>query len=152
MGNDSTGTYSLGKRQHQDPHSVPAIHYQEMGHLPEDPIAARVLTANKSQYTMIEGNVYHTATNVSLVPPQVDRRVLFEDVYAGKFGGHLGDVKVCSSLNRHYWGPLMRSDIAEWYKACLVCVTCQVGSVPRPYLTPIPGGGSSDRIRVDVLQ
>ena len=104
-GNDSTRTNSLGERQCQNPHLVPAIRYQEMGHLLEDPIVARVLTANKSQYTMIEGISYHTATDGSLVPPQVDRRALFEDVYAGKFGGHLGDAKVFSSLNRHYWWP-----------------------------------------------
>ena len=76
---------------------------------------------------------------------------LFEEVHAGKFGGHLGDAKVFSSLNRHYWWPKMRSDIAGWYKACLVCATHQVGRVPKPYLTPIPVGGPFDHIGVDVL-
>ena len=129
-------------------------HYQEMGHLPEDPFAARVLAANKSQYTLIEGNLYHTPTDCSLqiVPPQVDRRALFEEVHAGKFGGHLGDAKVFSSLNRHYWWPCMRSDIAGWYKACLVCAKCQVGCAPKPYLTSIPVGGPFNCIGVDVLQ
>ena len=78
VGNDSTGTNSLGERQRQEPHLAPAIWNQEMGHLTEDPIAARVLAANNSQYTMIEGILYHTATNASLVPPQVDRRALLD--------------------------------------------------------------------------
>ena len=46
----------------------------------------------------------------------------------------------------------MRTDIEEWCRACLTCVTCRPGQAVRPALTPIPVSGPFDRVGVDVIQ
>ena len=145
---------TLGERQRQDPELASFIRYHEDGILPDDGPRARQLVATKPQYCVIEGILYHVAADGSLriVPPEADRSTLFDGVHAGKYGAHLGDAKVFSTLGRHYWWPKMRSDVASWCKSCLVCATRRVGRAPKPPLTPIPVGGPFDRIGVDVLQ
>ena len=46
----------------------------------------------------------------------------------------------------------MRSDIAKWCKACIVCATRRPGRAVKPLLTPIPVAGPFDRVGVDVIQ
>ena len=59
------------------------------------------MSASQSQFTLIEGLLYHVNSDGSLriVPPQADRRVLFDDVHSGTYGAHLGDAKTYSTLN-----------------------------------------------------
>lgn len=153
-GDKPLSTLTLSDRQHQDLQLRPLILFQEKGSLPDDPVEAKVVVASQTQYTLIDGVLYHVKSDGSLriVPPQGERRVLFDDVHSGAFGAHLGDVKTYSTLSRHYWWPRMRSDIATWSKSCLVCATRYVGKPTKPYLTPIPVGGPFDRVGVDVLQ
>ena len=153
-GDKPLSTLTLSDRQHQDLQLRPLILFQEKGSLPDDPVEAKIVVASQTQYTLIDGVLYHVKSDGSLriVPPQGERRVLFDDVHSGAFGAHLGDVKTYSSLSQHYWWPRMRSDFATWSKSCLVCATRHVGKPTKPYLTPIPVGGPFDRIGVDVLQ
>ena len=86
-----------------------------------------------------------------MIPPESDRKRLFEEVHGGVFGGHLRDAKIHGKLLRRYWWPGMRSNIIRWCQACLVCARRQVGQRIRPPLTPIPVAGPFDRVGVDVL-
>ena len=115
---------------------------------------ARELVLGGSQYTLLDGVLYHVERDKSLrvIPPLVDREKLFHDVHGGIFGGHLRDAKVHGQLSRHYWWPNMRKDIRDWCLACVPCATRNVGRPTHPTLTPIPVGGPFDRVGVDVIQ
>ena len=91
-------------------------------------------------------------STLRVIPPSSKREALFKQAHGGKFGGHLGDVKVHSELQRHYWWPNMRRDVSRWNRACITCATYSTGKTIRPPLTPIPVAGPFDRIGVDVLQ
>ena len=145
---------SLRDRQLDDPDLRPIIHFLEDNEVPVDSDVAKLLVAERSRYSMIEGVLYRVAEDGSLriVAPKQDRRLLFDSVHAGQFGGHLREAKIYSILNKHYWWARMRRDVSAWCKACLVCATRQVGRSPRPCLLPIPVGGPFDRVGVDVLQ
>ena len=144
----------LGDRQRADPELAEIVHYLEEGTLPTDDKKARLLVLNKPQYTMVDQVLYHIATDKTLriVPPQADRRKLFEGVHEGVFGGHLRDAKVYGTLSKHYWWPTMRADVVAWCRSCLTCATRRVGQATKPMLTPIPVAGPFDRVGVDVVQ
>ena len=151
---DPSPTMPLQDRQRLDPELRPMILYLEDGELPEDPKQAKLLAAEKSQYAVIEGVLYHVARDGSLrvIPPSTERQQLFWTIHAGKLGGHLREAKIVSTLGKHYWWPRMRKDVTAWCKSCLPCATRQVGRAIKPNLMPIPVGGPFDRIGVDVLQ
>ena len=91
-------------------------------------------------------------STLRVIPPTSYRRRLFEEAHAGVCGAHLSDVKVHSTLRRHYWWGGMRRDITSWTRSCLICATYSPGRKYKPPLTPIPVAGPFDRIGVDVLQ
>ena len=91
-------------------------------------------------------------STLRVIPPEKMREQLFKEAHGGRFGGHPGDVKVHSELQRHYWWPEMRKDVSKWSRGCLVCATRSPGRAVKPPLTPIPVTGPFDRIGVDVIQ
>ena len=147
-------TTSLATLQREDPHLKIIITYLETGVLPEDENSARNLVLSESQYLLEDGILYRVQSDSTLrvIPPQKMREQLFKEVHGGRFGGHLGDVKVHSELQRHYWWPEMRKDVSKWTRGCLVCATRSTGRSVKPPLTPIPVAGPFDRIGVDVIQ
>ena len=84
----------------------------------------------------------------------VERSILFREALGGRFGGHLGEVKVHSELQRHYWWPEMRKNVSRWTRRCLVCATRspqdeQLSHRRRPYI-PVPG--QFNHIGFDVIK
>ena len=73
----------LSDRQRADPELEEIIRYLEEGTLPTDDKKARLLVLNKPQYTMVDQILYHLAADKTLriVPPQANRRTLFEGVH-----------------------------------------------------------------------
>lgn len=130
------------------------ITFLETGVLPAEEKSARSLVLSQSQYVIEYGILYcvETDSNLRVIPPTTQRKRLFQLAHGGRFGGHLGDVKVHSELRRHYWWPEMRKDVAKWTRACLVCVTRSPGRAVRPPLTPIPVAGPFDRVSVHLIQ
>ena len=102
---------------------------------------------------VLEGVLYHLESDKTLrvVPPECDRKQLFDEVHGGVFGGHFRGAKIHGILSKRYWWPRMRKDIVMWCQSCLVCASREVGRSSRPPLTPIPVGGPFDRVGVDVL-
>ena len=125
------------------------IELLEQGILPPDPAEARLLATTSDQYVITEGILYHLG---HLVPPTMDRKKLYLEAHGGRFGAHLGDVKVHEMLARHYWWPKMRNDITSWTRSCLTCATWRVSQAVKPLLSPIPVNGPFDRVGVDVVQ
>ena len=144
----------IGSRQREDPYLKEIIDYQEGDILPSDDKKARELLMSRSQYHLMEGVLYYVETDktLHLIPPESDRRRLFEEVHSGTFGAHLRDAKVHGELSKHYWWPKMRSDISKWCQSCLVCATRYPGRAVHPPLTPIPVEGPFHRVGVDVIQ
>ena len=140
------------QRRDEDLNTI--IQYLESGILPSDEKVARNLALTKSQFIIQDQILYRVQPDCTLrvIPPSSRREKLFRQAHEGLFGAHLGDVKVHSELQRHYWWAGMRRDITRWTRACVVCATYSTGRAPRPPLTPIPVAGPFDRVGVDVIQ
>ena len=141
--------------QRQDPELLAIIQFLESGLLQDDEkTACALLSLTQSQYIIQEGILYCVLedSTLQLIPSASRRKQLFRDAHGGAFGAHLGDWKIHSQLKKHYWWPGMRSEIAQWTGACMLCATRGVGRSPKPPLTPIPVAGPFDRIGVDVIQ
>ena len=145
---------SLSERQLKDPHVREIIRYLVDGELPTDDKQARRILLGQSNFTVLDGILYHIEEDKTLriVPPTSDRHRLFLEAHEGVFSGHLRQAKIHSQLNRHYWWMGMRRDINAWCRACTKCATRNMGPPVRPKLTPIPVGGPFDMVGVDVLQ
>ena len=121
MGQDREWGAKLGSIQRADPELKIIIDYQVEGILPSDEKKAREILLSRNQYHMIESVLYYIETDksVRLIPPECDRRELFEEAHSGAFGAQLRDAKVHGELSKHYWWPKMRSDISKWCQGCL---------------------------------
>ena len=148
------GESPLELHQREDATLAPYFAYLEQGVLPEDDVMARELALTKSQFQIVDGVLHHVEKDKTLrvIPPQSNRKELFDGVHGGKLGGHLRDAKIHSVLSKHYWWPGMRTDICKWCRGCITCATRQTGRATRPPLVPIPVDGPFDRIGVDVIQ
>lgn len=148
------GEECLREKQLADKQLAEVIQYPEHEVLPEDEKKARELTAMQSQFVMKDGVLFHIESDKTLrvVLPSPLREPLFNSLHSGKFGGHLRESKMHSEISRQYWWPKMRTDIAKWCKACLVCATRRPGRAVKPLLTPIPVSGAFDRVGVDVIK
>ena len=124
------------------------------GVLPENEQEARRVVLTSSNFTVLDGILYHLEPDKTLrvVPPCSDRRSLFDQAHSGVFGAHLKDAKIHSALSRHYWWPGMRADIVRWCKGCATCASRSVGRSVKPPLVPIPVSGPFDRVGVDIIQ
>ena len=109
---------------------------------------------SRPQFEIIDDVLYHVELDKTLpvIPAVAQRRKLLEDTHSGLFGGYLHSAKIHSQLAKHFWWPIMRADIVQWYPACQVCETRQVGKPIHPFLSPIPVSGPFDQVGVDVVQ
>ena len=148
------GETPLSELQRQDRNLCEIIDYQKTGTLPQDEKRAHEMALTKSQYTLLDGVLYRVESDKTLriIPPESHRKVLWEEVHSGMFGGHLRDAKIHGQLSRHYWWPGIRADILRWCKSCLTCASRHVGRAVRSLLTPIPVAGAFDRLGVEVIQ
>ena len=100
--------------QQEDADLRPIMTYLEHGVLPENEKLAKSLALTQSQYLVQDRILYFIKSGGTLrvVPPNKMREKLFKEAHGGRCDGHLGEAKVYSELNRHYWWPIMRKDIA----------------------------------------
>ena len=145
---------NLASLQQKDPELATIMGYLETGALPEDESVSKRLSLTESQYLLQDGVLYHVEEDSTLhvVPPSESRKKLFTEAHGGRFGAHLGDVKVHSELKWHYWWRGMWGDITKWSRGCTVCATHGPDQAVKPVLTPIPVAGPFDRVGIDVVQ
>jgi len=93
--------------------------------------------------------ILHQEWWYSSCSPNKMREKLFKEAHGGRCDGHRGEARVYSELNRHYWWPVMRKDIALWNRGCLVCGTYNPGWTMRPPITVV---GPFDCIGIDIIQ
>lgn len=144
----------LAVHQRMDAELKPLIDYLETRALPPNDKDARRIVLTSVQYTLQDDVLYKVEGDGTLrvVPPVDQRKSLFLEAHGGRFGAHLGNAKVYSELQRHYWWVGMRRDITQWTRGCVTCATRNVGRAVKPPLTPIPVAGPFDRVGVDVIQ
>ena len=121
--------------------------------MPKDERKAKELALIQTQYEIVDDVLYHVEADKTLcvIQQRPDRETLFHGAHDGAFGAHLKDAKVHSELSRHYWWRGMRTDIIQWCRTCLTCVTRRASGGVKPPLTPIPVSGPFDRVGVDVV-
>ena len=109
---------------------------------------------DRNHYEVLDGVLYHLELDKTLrvIPPEVDRKKVFDEAHSGPFGGHLREAKVHGQLAWHYWWPQMRADISKWCRACVTCASQQVRQATKPPLSPIPVSGPFDLVGVDVIK
>ena len=102
----------LSALQREDKELKEIIDFLESGILPNEEKQAKIIALTQSQYTLVDNVLYHVEQDGSLrvMPPVGTREELFHQAHGGVYGGHLGDRKVYSELQRHYWWPRMCSD------------------------------------------
>ena len=144
----------LPELQREDSELSEIITYLETDVLPTDDKKAKELALTKQQYVLKNDVLYHVESDKTLrvIPPVGSRQQLVEEAHGGAFGGHLKEAKVHSQLSRHFWWPTMRRDITKRIRACLTCATRQPGRATKSPLTPIPVGGTFDRVGVDIIK
>lgn len=148
------GDNSLETRQRADPDLALIFAYLEEATLPEDTKKARELVLSRNHYEVLDRVLYHLEPDKTLrvIPPEVDRKKIFDEAHSGPFGGHLRETKIHGQLARHYWWPRMRADIAKWCRACVTCASRRVGQASKPPLNPIPVSGPFNLVGVDVIK
>jgi len=111
--------------QREDEELKGIIDFFEFGILPSEEKQAKAIAYTQSQYTLVDNVLYHVQQDCSLrvIPPVGTCEGLFHQAHGKVYGGHLGDAKIYSELQHHYWWPKMRSDINHWSKKCLICAT-----------------------------
>ena len=94
------GDPDLARRQRSDPLLAPLIEYHRNDTLPGEERAARQLVVEQQNFSLIDDILYRVMKDGSLrlVPPAGDHRELFREAHAGKFGGHLREHKLSSTM------------------------------------------------------
>ena len=84
--------------------------------------------------------------------PEVLRRPLFDEVHAGRLGGHLGFDKTLRQLRLKFFWPGMSRDVQVW---CAACRRCQSRKGPsrkkRAALQIWLSRGTWDKVSMDIL-
>ena len=80
------------------------------------------------------------------------RASLMEENHSGPFAGHFSGERLYNALVRHWWWPLMYSDV---FGHCTNCPQCAVvhssGRLNRPPLHPIPVQCAFQTVGVDIM-
>ena len=110
---DTEEASCLSQAQLEDPDLRVIVTYLEHRILPEDEKLSKSLALTQSQYLVQDSILYFVEGDGTLrvIPPTKMREKLFKEAHGGRCGGHLGEVKIYSELNRHYWWPTMRKTL-----------------------------------------
>ena len=147
-----TGNNSdFAAEQRQDPDG-----FLEEDKLPEDPVLARKLAAQETQFSFIN-NVLHFIDHRQdskarvAVPSHLRERILRE-AHGGTHGGHFSSRKLYNTLLKHWWWKGMYSDVLSFCKKCPDCaVVTGGGRQHKPPLRPIPVERPFQKIGVDIM-
>ena len=95
-----------------------------MGGLPDCPDLARKIAAQAHTFALVDNIVYLMMQRgtISAVPTHL-RASLMEKNHSGPFAGHFCGEKLYKALVRHWWWPLMYSDVVGH---CTNCPQCAV--------------------------
>jgi len=139
--------------QRQDPVLMGYITYlqdRSFKNVPED---IRPLLLDLSNYSLIDGTLYHTwhistttspdqpTSRVRLVVPEPMRKAILIAHHESILAGHRGFHGTYNRLRRNYFWPGMRADVHAWVASCLTCARRKIdrrGATSG--LVGIPGG------------
>ena len=127
--------------------------YLTSGDLPADKKQAQRLVLESKLFSVVEGVLYREDPMLPgrhcIVVPPILRVALMEEAHQGRFAGHLSQ-KVYDRLRRYVWWRGVRSDVHDYCKSCLVCMSRKGGC--RPFRPSIPVSGPFHCLAVDIPQ
>ena len=140
--------------QMEDPELKAYFGYLEEKILPAEEVRARRIVAESYFLEIQDGVLYRAEKDgrLKLIPPEMMRKQILEDLHSGKCGAPLGFLKTLGRLTAHYWWPGWCRDLKQWCEQCQVCQSRRGGVIPRAPLTSIPVEGPWKLVGVDVLQ
>ena len=125
------------------------------GKLPDDPIRARKIALQHSQFALIDGVVYYINTKTGGKRAVVLRQLrssILKEVHSGKYGGHFSGRRLYNSLVPNWWWEGMYVDADKFARSCPECmVVAGNGRKNKPALHPIPVQRPFQILGIDVM-
>ena len=147
----------FGMEQRQDPFIRDLVTFLEKDELPADPVKAKKLALQGTQFVIIDGVVYFTegkkgSRKRAVVPSHLQLQMMKES-HGGSLAGHFAGRCLYDMLARHWWWERMFSDVVEYCRSCTSCaIASGLGRPSKPTLAPIPVQRPFQIIGVDVME
>ncbi len=86
-----------------------------------------------------------------LVAPLKLQKDVFQEVHAGRTGGHLAVKRTLGNIRQRLFWPHCKKDIERWCHECDICAQVKAGPGFRAPLHQVPYAAPHDRIAIDIL-
>ena len=147
----------FGVEQRRDPFIRDLITFLEKDELPADPVKAKKLALQGTQFVIIDGVVYFTedkkgSRKRAVVPSHLQLQMMKES-HGGSLAGHFTGRHLYNMLACHWWWERMFSDVVEYCRSCTSCAIASGSGRPSKLtLAPIPVQRPFQIIGVDVME
>ena len=147
-------SFNFSAEQRKDLDLKAIIEFLEEDKLPEDPVCARKLVAQKPQFSIVNRVLHfidhrHDHQRRVAVPSHLRERLLRE-ILGGTHGGHFSSRKLYNTLLKHWWWKGMCADVLSFCKRCPDCAVVTGGGYQhKPPLRQIPVERPFQEIGVD---
>jgi len=123
----------IQEMQRHDPVLLGYITYLQDRSFKNVPEGIRPLLLDLSNYSLIDGTLYHTwhisittspdqpTSRIRLVVPEPMRKAILTAHHENTLAGHRGFHGTYNRLRRNYFWPGMRADVHAWVASCLTC-------------------------------
>ena len=147
----------LSTQQAADPECRVLLDFLQRGMLPEDPVEARKVAAQATQFDVVQGVLCFLGPKgdgrARRVVPQALRDSLIDGYHSSAMSGHFSAPKVVKAIARYWWWPGMHKEVTEHCGSCIQCTSVNAsGRVYQPLLTPIPVQRAFQIMGVDVME
>ena len=124
-------SFNFSAEQRKDLDLKAIIEFLEEDKLPEDPVCARKLVAQKPQFSIVNRVLHfidhrHDHQRRVAVPSHLRERLLRE-IHGGTHGGHFSSRKLYNTLLKHWWWKGMYADVLSFCKRCPDCAVVTSG-------------------------
>ena len=153
--NPALGIDHIGMEQCKDPKIKDLMEFLSDGKLPEDQNTARKLVLQSSQFSLLDGVVYHIdhkTRHKCVVAPKHLQEELLKSTHGGAYSGHFSGRRLYNTLRTSWWWETMFADSERFAKTCPPCIIATgVGRRFRPMLHPIPVQRPFQVLGIDVM-
>ena len=153
--NPALGIDHIGMEQCKDPKIKEVMEFLSDGKLPEDQNTARKLVLQSSQFSLLDGVVYHIdhkTRHKCVVAPKHLQEELLKSTHGGAYSGHFSGRRLYNTLRTSWWWETMFADSEKFAKTCPLCIIATgVGRRFRPMLHPIPVQRPFQVLGIDVM-
>ena len=153
---DGNQTPTVISEQKRDPVLQAMIQYQKKGVLPGDPLLAKRIAAQATQFELVDGVLcfidLKRRNKKRVVVPSHLREKLIGEVHGGPMSGHFATTRIFTTLSRTWWWDGMYQDVNRHCKTCPQCVMVTGAGRPgHPPLKPIPVSRPFQIMGIDIM-